>query len=255
MVISAMSDDPEQLNRMFLTAGAKEMAFIRNSGIYFGFGIGVIQAVVWALTHNPWVIPIFGGLTGWLSDWLALKMIFEPRKPGRLFGILPWHGLFLKRRDEVAIDYGTLVADEVLTPANMIRSILSGPSSDRLYDLVQKHVKKAVDEQAGLARPLMVYRIGSRNYQDMKTTAARHIIEQAPDALKHVQAYAYEAMDLRNTLIEKCKQLSDEDFESLLRPIFKAEEWKLIAAGAVLGFMVGELQVQVMIPFMTAVGP
>ena len=62
-------------------------------------------------------------------------------------------------------------------------------------------------------------------------------------------------MDLRNTLIEKCKQLSDEDFESLLRPIFKAEEWKLIAAGAVLGFMVGELQVQVMIPFMTAVGP
>ena len=32
----------------------------------------------------------------------------------------------------------------------------------------------------------MVYRIGSRNYQDMKTTAARHIIEQAPDALKHV---------------------------------------------------------------------
>ena len=255
MIISALSDDPKQLNRMFETAGAKEFAFIRNSGIYFGFAIGIVQAAVWALTHNPWVIPIFGGLTGWLTDWLALKLIFEPRKPSRIFGVIPWHGLFMKRRNEVAVDYGTMVADEILTPANIIRGILNGPSSDRLYELVQKHVKKAVDEQAGLARPLVVFRIGSRSYQEMKASVASKIMEHAPEALKHVEEYAEDAMDLRNTLIAKVKELSDDEFESLLRPIFKAEEWKLILAGAVLGFLVGELQVQVMIPFMTPVGP
>ncbi|MGB1581044.1 MAG: DUF445 domain-containing protein, partial [Nevskiales bacterium] len=254
MVISAMCDDPRQLNRMFQAAGAKEFRFIRNSGIYFGFAIGIVQAGVWALTHNPWVIPIFGGLTGWLTDWLALKLIFEPRQPKRIFGIFPWHGLFMKRRDEVAVDYGSLVADEILTPANIIRGILNGPMSDRLYELVQKHVRKAVDEQAGFARPLVVFRVGSRNYQDMKTNVAKKIMEQAPEALKHVQDYAEDAMDLRTTLIEKVRKLSDDEFEGLLRPIFKAEEWKLIAAGAVLGFLVGELQVQVMIPLMTPVG-
>lgn len=254
MVVSAMSDDARQLNRLFERVGAKEFAFIRNSGIYFGFGIGIVQAGVWALTHNPWVIPIFGGLTGWLTDWLALKLIFEPAQPKRYLGVFPWHGLFMKRRDEVAKDYAALVSDEILTPANIIRGILQGPSSDRLYDLVQKHIQAAVDQQAGIARPLVVFRVGSRNYQDMKKTVAAKVMQRAPEALTHVQDYAYDAMDLKNTLTEKVQKLSDLEFENLLRPIFKAEEWKLIMAGAVLGFLVGELQVQVMLPMMTPIG-
>lgn len=79
----------------------------------------------------------------------------------------------------------------------------------RLFDLVQKHIKKAVDGQAGLARPFVVMRIGGKNYQDMKVLVARKALEQAPEALKHVQEYAHDALDLRNTLIDKCKQLSD----------------------------------------------
>lgn len=253
MVVTALTEDPERLNRMFQQTGASEFRFIRRSGIYFGFTIGLVQAAVWALTHNPWVIPIFGGLTGWLTDWLALKLIFEPRQPARVFGIFPWHGLFMKRRDEVAADYGKMIADEVLTPANLIRGILNGPASDQLYELVQRHVRRAVDEQASVARPLLVFRMGSRNYQEMKRSVAQKIMEHAPETLLHVQDYATEAMDLHRTLIEKVKDLTDEEFEGLLRPIFKAEEWKLIAAGAVLGFLVGELQVQVMVPLMTVV--
>lgn len=255
MVVHAMTDDPRQLNRMFQTTGATEFRFIRNSGIWFGFIIGFVQAGVWALTHNPWVIPIFGGLTGWITDWLALKLIFEPRQPKRIFGLFRWHGLFMKRRDEVAIDYGKLVANEILTPANILKGILEGPLSDRLYDMVQRHVVRAIDEQAGIARPFIVFRIGSRKYQEMKQLVARKVMDGAPEALHHVQDYAVGALDLEKTLVEKVRKLSDDEFEGLLRPIFKAEEWKLIAAGAVLGFLVGELQVQVMIPLMTVVGP
>jgi hypothetical protein len=44
-------------------------------------------------------------------------------------------------------------------------------------------------------------------------------------------------MDIENTL------LSAEEFEGLLRPAFEQDEWILITVGAVLGFLVGELQI------------
>jgi hypothetical protein len=43
------------------------------------------------------------------------------------------------------------------------------------------------------------------------------------------------------------KQLTPTEFEGMLRPAFKEEEWILITVGAVLGFMVGEMQIQFML--------
>ena len=37
--------------------------------------------------------------------------------------------------------------------------------------------------------------------------------------------------------------MTDDEYEGLLRPAFKQDEWKLISVGAVLGFLIGELQV------------
>jgi hypothetical protein len=53
-------------------------------------------------------------------------------------------------------------------------------------------------------------------------------------------------MDLENTLATKMQELTPEEFEALLRPAFQQDEWILIAVGACLGFMVGEMQVFVM---------
>lgn len=249
MVVTNLMRDKAMLNRIFLEAGAAEFRFIRNSGIWFGFIIGCVQAVVWAVTQNPWVIPLFGGFIGWFTDWLALKMIFYPKYPKRYFGLFEWQGLFLKRRAEVSEQYGRLIAREVVTPRNVIDAILRGPASDHLFSMVQKHVQRAVDDQAGVARPFMVFAVGSGRYQEMKRVVAEDIMKRLPDTLRHVEKYAGEAMDIEHTLASKMKTLSMEEFEGLLRPAFQQDEWILIAVGAALGFLVGELQVQLMLHF------
>lgn len=98
MVISSLVKDKLLVEKLFRDVGKKEFAFIRRSGLYFGFTIGLVQMVAWAVLHNPLVMPVFGLFTGWLTDWLALKMIFEPKEPKRYFGLVTWQGLFLKRR-------------------------------------------------------------------------------------------------------------------------------------------------------------
>lgn len=241
MVIGALMRDKRLLNRVFAEVGRKEFRFFGHSGLVFGFGIGLVQMVVWLFYQSPWILPAFGLFIGFASDWLALQMLFHPKQPVKILG-LTYQGLFLRRQQEVSRDYARLVADQIITPANIWQAILEGPGSDRLFSLVQKHVEQMVDEQAGIARPLVAFAIGSRRYQDMKKSVTAKLVETLPQTLRHVDNYAEGAMDIRNTLMERMQKLSPEEFEGMLRPAFKEDEWSLIIVGAVLGFIVGELQ-------------
>ena len=246
MVVSIMSKDKELLNRIFKEVGKPEFQFIANSGIYFGFLIGLIQASTWMLTHSPLIMPMFGLFTGWFTDWLALKMIFYPKQQTKYMGLVTWQGLFIKRRQQVAAEYGALIATEILTPRNILEYVLSGPLSDRLYEMITRIIKKTIDSQVGFAKPIVIMTLGGEKYQEVKHKAALKIIERLQETLKNIETYVGNALDIKNTIVSKMQQLTEEEFEGVLRPAFQQDEWILITVGAVLGFLVGEMQVFLM---------
>lgn len=245
MVVSNLVRDKQLLNRIFWETGRQEFRFFGTAGFYFGFGIGLVQMVIWVFYKEPWILPAFGLFVGFASDWLALQMLFRPLRERRALG-LPVQGLFLRRQQEVAQDYAGLIADQILTPTKVWEAILQGPLSDRLAELVHRHVKRAIDEQAGAARPLVAFVIGSQKYMQIKQSVAESLMRELPIALQSVNDYATDAMDIRNTLIKKMQAMTPEQFEGMLRPVFRQDEWILITVGAVLGFLVGEMQVVLM---------
>lgn len=242
MVVTNLVRDKALLNRIFTEAGHREFRFIAHSGLFFGALIGIVQTIAWALFKQPLIMPLFGAITGWFTDWLALKMIFYPAEPKRYFGLFTWQGLFLKRRDEVSVAYATLIAEEIITPHKVIEAVLHGPLADRVFAMIQHEVRRTLSRQAGLAGPLVLFAVGSLRYQRMKHLIAERALALMPDTLGHIEDYARDAMDIRNVLIAKMRELSAADFEGLLRPAFQQDEWILITVGAVLGFAVGEVQ-------------
>lgn len=245
MVITNLITDKRLLNRIFKEAGRKEFQFIARSGIYFGFTIGLLQMTLWVIFHEPLIMPAFGLIVGWFTDWLALKMIFNPKQPIRVLGF-EFQGLFLKRRKEVAADYGSLIAEEVITPRKVIEAILKGPLSDRLFVLVRRQVQATLDRQTGIATPLVVLAVGSSRYTDMKKTITTKVMDRLPETMLYVEDYARDAMDIRTLLVTKMQQLDEEQFEALIRPAFEQDEWILITVGALLGFTMGECQALVL---------
>lgn len=243
MVVTALVRDKELLNRIFLEAGGKEFQFIRRSGAVFGFIIGLVQMSAWVVFKAPILMPLFGLFTGWFTDWLALKMIFRPQQPKTYFGLFEWQGLFLKRREEVSEAYGELIAREIITPRNVIEEVMRGPLSDKVLALVTRKVDEELSRRTSIAKPLVVFAVGGRRYQDLKNRIAEMVMSRLPETMSYVEDYAADAMDIRNTLVGKMKELEAEEFEELLRPAFREEEWMLIATGALLGFGVGEAQV------------
>ncbi|GAB3494993.1 uncharacterized protein DUF445 [Amycolatopsis cihanbeyliensis] len=243
MVVTNLVRDKALLNRLIKDISRPEMRFIARSGIGFGFALGIVQLAVWALTRSPLVLPVFGVLIGWFTDWLALKMIFLPREPKRFFGVYTWQGVFQRRRHQVAADYGDMIASEIITIPNLLEAILRGPKSDRLFGLIQREVQRTVDQQASVVKPVVAAAVGSRRFQEMKRAAAKKAAERVPLTIRHAEEYAVNALDVRNTIVDRMRQLTPVEFEGLLRPAFRQDEWKLIAVGAIIGGLVGELQV------------
>ncbi|OXM49981.1 DUF445 domain-containing protein [Amycolatopsis alba] len=243
MVVTNLVRDKALLNRLIRDISRPEMRFIARSGIVFGFSLGCVQLLVWALTKSPIVLPLFGVGIGWFTDWIALKMIFLPREPKRFFGFYTWQGVFQKRKDQVAADYGDMIAREIITIPNLLEAVLSGPKSDKLFTMITREVQRTIDTQASVVKPFVAMAVGSRKFQEMKQTAATKAAARIPETIRHAEGYAVNALDVRNTIVDRMRRLNPLEFEQLLRPAFRQDEWKLIAVGAVIGGLVGELQV------------
>jgi uncharacterized membrane protein YheB (UPF0754 family) len=243
MVVTNLVRDKATMSRLFRESGDRAFRFIIRFGAPSGFVIGLVQAVAWALFKEPMIMPLFGLVTGWVTDWAALKLVFAPKFPRRYLGVFTWQGLFYKHRDEFTDLYADLVAEQVITPRNLIEGVLRGPMSDRLFALVERTLSEELDRQVGSARPLVVLAVGGTGYQQVKDLVAGMVLERLPEHAQRLERYAGDALDIRATVVDRMRQMSQDEFEQLLRPAFQQDEWKLIAAGAVLGFLVGELQV------------
>ncbi|TCP56693.1 uncharacterized membrane protein YheB (UPF0754 family) [Tamaricihabitans halophyticus] len=242
MAVNTLTRDRELLVRLVREVSRPEMAFIARTGIYFGFVLGIVQAVVWGITKEPWVLPIFGGLIGLFTDWLAIKLIFLPRRPVRI-GRFTMLGKFQQRRHQVARQYGEIIAREVMTVPNIVQAILHGPHSDRVVAMVQNLVQQSIDRQLAFAKPVVAVTLGSKRLQEIKRSATVRALDAVPSTVRHAEDYLTEAMDIAHMISERMLRLTPEEYEGLLRPAFRQDEWKLITVGALIGFAIGELQV------------
>ncbi len=243
LTVTTLVRNKAQLNELMKRTGGSAMAFVRRSGIYFGFMIGLVQMVAWAVIHNVWIMPVFGFITGFVSDWLALNMLFRPKEKRRFLGF-EFQGVLQTKREEITRDYAEIMAADLFAPSVLFEAVLHGPGADRLFAMVQREVGAAIDAQAGVAQPLVQLTVGSQRYRAMKETIASRVITMIPETAREFEEYAVKTMGIEELLVEKMNQLSNDEFEAIMRPVFKDDEWLMISVGAMLGFLVGELQVE-----------
>lgn len=246
LAVTTLVRNKEKLVKLMRSVSTDAMAFVRRSGIYFGFMIGLVQMVAWALFQNPWIMPAFGFAVGFISDYIALNMLFRPIHPRKYLGFYTFQGLLHAQREKITRDYAKILADDLFAPDILFDALITGPGSDKLFALVAREIEGAIDRQAGgVAAPLVALAVGTKRYRAMKDRVVALVLERLPTTLSEAQGYAAEVIDLENTIIDKMSRLTNEEYESILRPVFKDDEPLMIAVGAVLGGVVGEIQVQI----------
>lgn len=241
LVVEHLNDHPELINEIFLSAGSKEFPFIIQSGFYFGFLFGLPTMVAWYFYEAWWILPLGGLIVGYATNWIALQIIFEPKEPMKI-GPMTIQGMFLKRQPEVADVYSDLVERKLLTAENISKAMLKGSGSNQLLELIELHVKHAIERYVALAQPYLGLSLGSEKYFKMKNIAVERIFKDTDKFMRYGHEYSTKALRVGDDLKEKMLCLSPSEFENVLRPAYKQDEWKLIIVGSLLGAGAGVLQ-------------
>ncbi len=238
-VLEAIERNRGLMGEMFYEVGRLEFKFIERSGLYFGFLFGVFQMIIWVLYPAPWILPAAGFLVGYLTNWIAIKLVFSPREPTKI-GPLTIQGLFHKRQNEVAEAFGRTVATRVLNADNIVSTVMESDGAQRMNEIVEHRVGELISKYE--ANPMAKLLVPEKDRPALRAEILGRIRREWPKPGGFFHTFAGEAVDLEGELERRMKALDRESYEGVLRPAFQQDEWKLIAAGAVLGTIAGVLQ-------------
>lgn len=227
VVLSAFVRDKVVLVDLFQKVGRVELEFLVNSGFGFGFMLGLGQMAAWAHTPIAWTLPVAGAVVGYVTNWIAIKLLFEPAEPVRVANLFEIQGLFESRQVEVSDEFGQFMNQRVLNSVSLLRDLSNGEDEGDLYRFLRKQ----------LPYPIPSHILSA-------AVAAIAEIADQPHKYPEVHAYVKERLDIEKTLARRLKRLSPIQFEDLLHPVFQEDEITLIATGGVLGLIAGGMQTQ-----------
>ncbi|HEX7055709.1 MAG TPA: DUF445 family protein [Bacilli bacterium] len=129
------------------------------------------------------VAAIIGGVT----NHLAIKMLFHPRKPVIFMNKrLPFTpGLIPKRKQEIGMSLGHVVAEYLVTPQGLAALLKRAEFRQKTQADALRLFKKWSGEQAVIARTLAEW-IGEQRWSDWKDSAARGLESAFQGLVRHI---------------------------------------------------------------------
>jgi uncharacterized membrane protein YheB (UPF0754 family) len=238
MTIDHLERNPELVNRIFLDVGRRELNLMIRFGFVFGFVLGIPVAALTHFAKQWWLLPVLGVIVGWTTNLLGMQLIFEPVEPRRI-GPLKLHGLFLRRKPEVADVYAKIIAEDVVTLTNIGNALLNGPRADRTRRMLEDAMRPAVDRATGPARSAVRVALGTESYDAIRDAVAEEAVDYTVTPFNDVDFNRAQSERVRTLLAARMREMPYTDFVEMLRSAIKEDEWMLYAHGAVLGFGAG----------------
>lgn len=242
--VEAMSgENVPRLVQLVKTVGKKQFRLIEMSGFCVGFILGIVPAGIWIIYPALWILPVQGIIVGYITNWLAVNMIFRPLEEKRYL-FFKWQGLFINRKTALVKELSKMVAKNVLSSQNIIKKIMMGNARGRITLIIRMAVSQALDRMTGVVKPIITSTLNSDTLDMVKHEITLELTSE--EATQCIEDYVEEALNVEQIMVDKFAGLNSAEFEKLLRPIFHDDEPALIWVGAVLGGVLGFLQLWLM---------
>jgi len=194
---------------------------------------------------NYWLlltIPLISAFIGWITNWVAIKMLFHPREPKKILGIT-FHGIFPKRQQQFAEKLGKLVSAEFLSFADIEQKISDPDNLKKIMPMIEDHIDDFLRNRLGTEMPMISMFIGDKTITTLKKSFMKEIELLFPQVMKQYAANLKEELDLEQIVIAKVAGFSSDKLEEVLYQIMSKEFRFVEIIGAVIGFIIGLAQV------------
>lgn len=185
------------------------------------------------------ILTVVGGLIGWITNILAIKLLFRPITPIKIpilnIEIL---GLIPKRKNEIAANIGEVISNELLSIDDILDQALTNSNGENFNSYIIEKIKNIINEKLNIIP--MPFRMMAAPYID------EILNKEVPSAIDEISAdllvKAKENVNIQNIVEEKINELDLEKLEDIIIKVAKKELKHIEILGLVLGAIIGVLQ-------------
>lgn len=189
-----------------------------------------------------WLFPVLAALIGWVTNYLAIKMLFHPREEVKFLGIC-LQGVFPKRQKQLALKLGTLVSEELLSMEQITEKIKAHATSDETMDAIGKRIEMTIREKLVHAFPMLSMFLSDDMVEKVTNLFRKELKDFLSQSVDELSTKLENNLDISEVVREKVEGFSSDKVEDLLFNLMKKEFKFIEIAGAVLGFAIGCVQV------------
>ena len=169
-------------------------------------------------------------------------MLFHPRTPKKILGIT-FQGIFPKRQQQFAEKLGKLVSSEFLSFNDIEQKISNPDNFKKIMPLIENHFDDFLRNRLSNEMPVISMFIGDKTISKLKESFMKEIETLFPHVMKQYATNLKDELDLEQIVINKVAGFSSDKLEEVLYQIMSKEFRFVEIIGAVIGFIIGLIQV------------
>ena len=187
-------------------------------------------------------LPLIGALIGWLTNYIAIKMLFHPRDEVRIF-FIPVQGIFPKRQKALARKLGQIVSEELVSVQDITAHLKEKATSEAVLNHIAMRLEEGIASRLPRAFPMLAMFMSSDIAEKVKIFLMEQIGSLNEDLIDKLSGELEEELDVHKIVEEKVASFSSDKLEEILFSIMRREFKFVEMVGAVLGFLIGVAQI------------
>lgn len=194
------------------------------------------------MNYTIWLLPIISAFIGWFTNWIAIKMLFHPKKPINILGIKV-QGIFPKNQIKFAQSLGKMVSNELLSFKDIAQTITKPENVEKLTPFIEQHIDHFLRVKLAEQMPVISMFIGEKTIGQLKEVFLAELKSLFPTLMNGYVNNLQQDLDLEKIVIEKVSNFSSDKLEAILVSIMSREFRFVEIVGAILGFIIGIVQI------------
>ena len=196
---------------------------------------------LWALIS----VPVIAALIGYITNYIAVRMLFRPHTPKRLLG-MTFQGLVPRRQKEIAASLGSMIERDLFSQEDIHAALSGAETAEEATAFLSEQID-AFAQKIGAQNPMVGMFLQGPLLEQIKQTLAGQMAERFPEFMERVVARVEHRLDVSEIVARKIEGFDLSKLESLIYEISARELKTIEVLGGVLGFVVGLVQVGIMV--------
>ncbi|MFW5838573.1 MAG: DUF445 domain-containing protein [Bacillota bacterium] len=184
------------------------------------------------------VMMLIGGFIGYLTNKIAVKMLFRPIKPRKII-FFTFQGLLPKRKSTIALSMGKTIEDAFISQEDITDTLINDVMKDEFKTVLKQELIVKIDT---LIPPMFKSMLGD----NVKTMIEDFIQDEGDDlieTLMHtIQEKGIKNIDIQALVKKRIDDLDFIEFEKLVMDIVRKELRHIELVGLFLGLIIGAIQ-------------